>query len=163
MFEQRLAYDRLVYYRRFKKYRQAKICHFLIFTGTADMNIVVSLAPIGRGTLRESVDTLCDYQKCYLRTLSYHLPALLTPFIRLVKKEVGGETGINDIAVRNHFIITVFITLGRSVKRFVFHYCRAVYIVLCVTSVDVTVFTSVADFPTTVPRIPSIVHNFKLR
>ena len=127
------------------------------------MNIVVSLAPIGRGTLRKSVDTLCDYQKCYLRTLSYHLPALITPFIRLVKKEVGGETGINDIAVRNHFIITVFITLGRSVKRFVFHYCRAVYIVLCVTSVDVTVFTSVADFPATVPRIPCIVHNFKLR
>ena len=61
------------------------------------------------------------------------------------------------------YIITVFITLGRSVKRFVFHYCRAVYIVLCVTSVDVTVFTSVADFPATVPRIPCIVHNFKLR
>lgn len=120
MFEQRLAYNRLVFYRGFKKYWQAKICHFLIFTSTADMNIVVSLAPIGRGTLRKSVDTLCDYQKCYLRTLSYHLPALVTPFIRLVKKEVGGETGINDIAVRHHFIITVFITLGRSVKRFVF-------------------------------------------
>lgn len=103
------------------------------------MNIVISLAPIDRGTLRKSVDTLCYYQKCYIRTLSYHLPALITPFIRIVKKEVGGETGINDIAVRHHFIITVFITLGRSVKRFVFHYCRAVYIVLCVTSVDVTV------------------------
>ena len=67
------------------------------------MNIVVSLAPIGRGTLRKSVDTLCYYQKCYLRTLSYHLPALITPFIRLIKKEVGGETGINDIAVRVRF------------------------------------------------------------
>ena len=110
---------------------------------------------------RESYEEWKEY-KFMLHTL-FQIIIYAYMIIGLLLAVETGKGNYHKKALEIYLLITVFITLGRSVKRFVFHYCRAVYLVLCVTSVDVTVFTSVADFPATVPRIPCIVHNFKSR
>ena len=158
MLEQGFADNGLFLYRGGNKNRQPSVGFLLIFTCTANMNIIVPTAPVFGDTFLKAVDALCYDKKCHIWALLYHLPALTAPFVGVLDKKIRGKAGVYYAALRRHFVGAVLIALCGQVKGLILYYPAAVLVKLRVAPVYIAVKAARAEFFTAVPRIPSVIH-----
>ena len=81
--EKRRSYNGLVLDRQRLEDGQPKISHLLVLHGTADEHIVIPVSPIRRHTLLKAVNPLGEKIEIQILPLAYHLPALLSPLVRI--------------------------------------------------------------------------------
>ena len=144
-----------VLYRKAVEYRETIVGAILVLNRTADRKIIISVPPIVRNTIGETVDSFCKKAEKAVTTFPHHFPAVFTPVIGAVKKKIRGKTGI-DIASRLYFIASVpFFLHGKSeILRFTANtagYCRTVHLIL---TVHIAISASGTDLCASVPRIP---------
>ena len=61
LFQHRLMNNRFIRQRQFKIDGKALICHLLIFTGTADMDVRIAFSPVCRKGVKDPLRTFCDH------------------------------------------------------------------------------------------------------
>ena len=156
LFEQRLAGDELVLYRRVEKERQALVGSFLVFAGTADRDVVVTVAPVVRQTVIKPQNAFGYYNEVEVGTAFYYAPRVAPPFVRRIEKKVGRKTGVN--ARSGLYLVTVAAYLPWKIEGLVALDLVRVLIDLSVDAEDVAVKATLAVLFAAVPGVPKPVH-----
>ena len=135
--------------------RQPEISHLLVFHRAAYQHIVVAVRPIRRQALLQAVNPFGEEIEIKVLTLTHHLPALPSPLVGILQKEVGSKTGEYKLAARD-FVGLVPLEAHRQIE------CRglaadaachgaAIHLIL---TINVAVLAARTDLGTPVPGIP---------
>ena len=133
------------------KYGQLFVRVALIFNGTAHGNVLVSVRPILRHTLREPFNALGQKEKGAVRPLFDHFPAFAAPRIGFFNEKVGGKAKIHQ--PRLHFITAFFEQRYRLIKVLCFNDHARINAALGVTLMDIAMQAAFAALFTSTPRI----------
>lgn len=152
-FQQRFADDNLMPDGGGAVDREAVICPRLVLDGAADGNVVITLAPVGRQALNQTVDTFRDHHKVEVTPYANHLPGLRAPCVGIFYKEVGGETGVDHRAGRN-LVLSVPFPAGGQIETLCLRHDRAIHLPTGITPIDIAVATTLTQLVASVPRIP---------
>lgn len=152
--QHRLVDDFLVSDRKIQEDRKAPVCLILVFAGAADVDILISVAPVLWESFVEPLRTLGDKIKLQIRADLHHLPGFGTPGIGVRMKEVRGEAGHDRAVFRLQFIVPTPVFFDRKVERGGFLYDRGVLAELGITPVNIAVSASGTAFGAAVPWIP---------
>lgn len=144
--QHRFVDDFLVPDRKIQEDRKAPVCLILVFAGAADVNILISVAPVLWESFVEPLRTLGDRIKLQIRADLHHLPGFGTPGIGVRMKEVRGEAGHDRAVFRLQFIVPTPVFFDRKVERGGFLYDRGVLAELGITPVHIAVLTSGTAF-----------------
>lgn len=103
--QHRLVDDFLVADRKIQEDRKAPVCLILVFAGAADVDILISVAPVLWESFIEPLRALGDKIKLQIRADLHHHPGFGTPCIGVRVKEVRGKTGHNRAILRLQLIV----------------------------------------------------------
>lgn len=152
--QHRLVDDFLVAYRKVQKDGETPVYLVLVFAGAADVDILISVAPVRGKTFVEPLRALGDKIKLQIRADLHHLPGFGPPCIGVRMKEVRGEAGHDCAILRLQLIVSMPVFFDRKVERGSFCYDRGVLAELGITPVNIAVLTSGTAFGAAVPWIP---------
>ena len=102
-FQDRLNNDLFALYGQRGKMRQALVSRGLIFSCASYSDIFIAVAPIRRDAVQKAMDSFGGNVKMQIRTGTDRFPCLLPILIRVFKKKIRSETGIDVTAVRQEF------------------------------------------------------------
>jgi len=74
---------------------QAPVCPGLVFTGTADMDLIPPFVPVYGKGLQNALRALCDHKEGAVRSAAYHVPGFFSPGICLFNEEVGCKASVD--------------------------------------------------------------------
>lgn len=152
--QHRLVDDFLVAYRKIQKDGETPVRLVLVLTGAADVDILISIAPVFWESFIEPLRALGDKIKLQIRADLHHHPGFGTPCIGIWMKEVRGEAGHDRAVFRLKFIVPTPVFFHRKVERGSFRYDGGVLAELGIAPVYIAVLTSGTAFGTAVPWIP---------
>ena len=141
------------------KYGQLFVRAALIFNGTAHGNVLVSVRPILRHTLREPFNALGQKEKGAVRPLFDHFPAFAAPRIGFFNQKVGGKAEIYKS--RLHFIAALFELRDRLIKVLRLNDPARINTSLGIALMDIAMQAALAALFASAPRIPHR-HGFAL-
>ena len=158
LFQNRLNNDLLALYGQRGKMRQAFVSHGLIFSCAGYGDIFIAATPIRRYAVQKAVDPLGGNVKMQIRTGTDRFPRLLPILIRIFKKKIRSETGIDVFAVRQEFEGTFMLSafdffqgqqIGGSQGKM-----RRITSELSIHPVYIAMLTAWAELFASMPRIP---------
>lgn len=152
--QHRLVDDFLVAYRKIQKDGETPVCLVLVFAGAADVDILISVAPVLWEPFIKPLRALGDKIKLQIRADLHHLPGFGPPCIGVRMKEVRGEAGHDCAILRLQLIVSMPVFFDRKVERGGFRYNRGVLAELGITPVNIAVLTSGTAFGAAMPWIP---------
>ena len=82
----------------------------LILTGAADVDVLISIAPVCGKSLVESLRALGDEVELKIRALFHHPPGFWPPCIGIRMEKVGGKAGHDRAILRLQLIVPLSIT-----------------------------------------------------
>ena len=100
-FQHRFMSNGLVPDRKLEKDWKPAVSPCLVFTGTADVDMIPSPAPVCREREEDAIRTLGDHKECAVRPAPDHIPGLRPPAVCIFDEEVGSKAGIDHGAGRN--------------------------------------------------------------
>jgi hypothetical protein len=126
----------------------------LVFAGAADVDILISVAPVLWESFVEPLRTLGDKIKLQIRADLHHLPGFGTPGIGVRMKEVRSEAGHDGAVLRLQLIVPMPVFFNRKVERGCLLHDGGVLAKFGITPVNIAVLTSGTAFGAAVPWIP---------
>ena len=102
--------------RQLQKDRETPVRHLLVFTGAADMHVLVAGSPVVRKPNRKPFRPLGDEEKLQVGPLFHHAPRFRPPFVRGRVEEVGGKAGVDIFPVRLKLVVPVPVSPDRQIK-----------------------------------------------
>ena len=152
--QHRLVDDFLVPDRKIQEDRKAPVCLILVFAGAADMDILISVAPVLWESFVEPLRTLGDKIKLQIRADLHHLLGFGTPGIGVRMKEVRSEAGHDGAVLRLQLIVSMPVFFHRKVERGCLLHDGGIPAKFGITPVHIAVLTSGTAFGAAVPWIP---------
>ncbi len=152
-FQQGLAYYLFVARLAALEFRQARFRGFPVFDGAADGDVFVAFFPILRYGRLKAFNSFGQKQKPQVAPFPDHVPAVISPFVRVLNKEVRGKAEVHQ-GTWGYGILPVFFPAHRRVEFLRLYDQVCVYAPLRVAFVNVTVRTPVAMPVTPAPGIP---------
>ena len=152
--QHRLVDDFLVADRKIQEDRKAPVCLILVFAGAADVDILISVAPVLWESFIEPLRALGDKIKLQIRADLHHHPGFGTPCIGARVKEVRGKTGHNRAILRLQLIVPMPVFFHRKVERGCLLHDGGIPAKFGITPVYIAVLTSGTAFGAAVPWIP---------
>ena len=152
--QHRLVDDFLVTYRKIQKDGETSVCLVLVFAGAADVDILISVAPVLWESFIEPLRALGDKIKLQIRADLHHHPGFGTPCIGVRMKEVRGEAGHDCAVLRLQLIASMPVFFDRKVERGCLLHDGGIPAKFGITPVYIAVLTSGTAFGAAVPWIP---------
>ena len=140
--------------REFQKDRKAPVCLILVFAGAADVDILISVAPVLWESFVEPLRTLGDKIKLQIRADLHHLLGFGTPGIGVRMKEVRSEAGHDGAVLRLQLIVSMPVFFHRKVERGCLLHDGGIPAKFGITPVHIAVLTSGTAFGAAVLWIP---------
>jgi hypothetical protein len=144
-----------VFYGKLQQNGKPVSCPVLVFTGTADGNIIVPFSPVFRQACAETVDSFGNDYKMQIAPQPYHVPGLRPPLIRFFQEKIRCHTGINTFPVRFQFIFAPSAAFYGQGKICRLCYDAAVPAEFSISPVNITISAARADLFTAMPWIPN--------
>lgn len=144
--QHRFVDDFLVPDRKIQEDRKAPVCLMLVFAGTADVDILISTAPVHRKSFVEPLRALGDKIKLQIRADLHHLPCFWPPCIGVQMKEVRSEACHNCAVLRLQLIVSMPVFFHRKVERGCLLHDGGVPTKFGITPVHIAVLTSRTAF-----------------
>ena len=101
----RFVNDFLVADRKIQKDGETPVRLVLVLTGAADVDVLISVAPVRGKSFVEPLRAFGDEIEREVRTLPHHLPGFGPPCIGVRMKEVRGEAGHDRAVFRLQLIV----------------------------------------------------------
>ena len=149
----RFVNDFLVGDRKIQKDGETPVRLVLVLTGAADVDVLISIAPVSGKSYVEPLRAFGDEIERKVRTFPHHLTGFGPPCIGVRMKEVRGEAGHDRAVFRLQLIVPTPAFFDRKVERGGFLYDGGVLAELGITPVNIAVSTSGTAFGASVPWI----------
>ena len=152
--QHRFVDDFLVPDRKIQEDRKAPVCLVLVLTGAADVDVLISIAPVRGKAFVEPLRALSDKIELQIRADIHHLPGFGPPCIGVRMKEVRSEAGHDGAVLRLQLIVPMPVFFNRKVERGCLLHDGGVLAKFGITPVNIAVLTSGTAFGAAVPWIP---------
>ena len=144
-----------------KKNWQPVICSVLIFYGTSNQDVIISIPPVIRQAFCQSVNSFGEKIGSAVAAKFHHIPTVCTPCVCIGQQKIRSKTGKYDFAGWT-LIGTISFPFQWQVKSCIFvtkaAVCRAA--IHFILTIDIAVFAAGTDFSAAMPWIPVGVYVF---
>src|SRR5699024_5247368 len=125
-----------------------------VLTGTADMYVFITIAPVIRQADRESLGAFGYKKEVQVVPLFHHRPGLFSPLVSCRVEEIRSKTGIYIITVWLELIFSLPVLFYGQIERGCLGNDRSILAKLGIPPVHIAVITARADLRAAMPGIP---------
>ena len=150
----RFVNDFFVADRKIQKDGETPVRLVLVLTGAADVDVLISIAPVRGKAFVEPLRAFGDEIEREIRAFPHHLPGFGTLGIGVRMKEVRGEAGHDRAVFRLQLVVPMTVFFDRKAERGCFLYNGGVLAELGITPVNIAVSASGTAFGAAVPWVP---------